>query len=105
MELEEVVRGGDQPPFGERGGSSSPLELVDAPVVLGLCESAITKPKPMAKTPSRRGDSNPGPLHYEGRSQGAVKPDAVRVGAQVRQAVPAVVPQAWTLRTIACEVL
>jgi hypothetical protein len=32
------VGGGDQPPFGERGGASSSLKLIDAPVVLGLCE-------------------------------------------------------------------
>jgi len=41
VELEEVVGGGDQPPFRERGRSSSSLELVDAPVVLGLCEHRL----------------------------------------------------------------
>lgn len=41
VELQEVVGGGDQPPFRERGRSSSSLELVDAPVVLGLCEHRL----------------------------------------------------------------
>ncbi len=41
VELEQVVCRGDQPPFRACGGSTSPLELADAPVVLGLSEHGL----------------------------------------------------------------
>ena len=41
VELEEVVGGGDQPPFRAAGGSSSSLEAVDAPVELGVSEDRL----------------------------------------------------------------
>src|SRR5438309_8457159 len=38
VELQQVVGGGDQAPFRACGGSASSQKLIDAPVVLGLCE-------------------------------------------------------------------
>jgi hypothetical protein len=41
VELEEVVGGGDQPPFGVAGGSSAALEAVDPAVELGVAEDGL----------------------------------------------------------------
>jgi hypothetical protein len=44
VELEQVVGGGDKPPFGSDGGSSSTLEEIDATVELGLSEHRLDHP-------------------------------------------------------------
>src|SRR3954452_15028877 len=41
VKLEEVVGGGDQPPFRADGGAASSLESIDAAVVLGLAEHGL----------------------------------------------------------------
>ena len=41
VELEEVVRGGDQSPFGADGGSASSSEAVDAAVELRVGEDRL----------------------------------------------------------------
>src|SRR5829696_9900548 len=41
VELEEVVGGGDQSPFGADGGSASASEAVDAAVELGVGEDRL----------------------------------------------------------------
>src|SRR5262245_38670247 len=41
VKLEEVVGGGDQPPFRADGGAASSLEAIDATVVLGLAEHGL----------------------------------------------------------------
>ena len=41
VELEEVVGGGDQPPFRPAGGSAAALEAVDAAVELGVGEHGL----------------------------------------------------------------
>src|ERR1035441_5541429 len=41
VELREVVGRGDQPPFGQRGGSAASLEAVDLAVVFGVSEDRL----------------------------------------------------------------
>jgi len=48
VELEQVVRGRDEPPFGTGGASAAPVEAARAAVVFGVVEDELDHRLPTA---------------------------------------------------------